>query len=40
VVDAVLADDPEAAERTMRAHVINGFEFLSQLDRSIHFGED
>ena len=30
----------EAAERAMRAHVINGLEFLSQLDRSIHFGED
>lgn len=40
VVDAILAGDVEAAESAMRAHVINGFEFLSQLDRSIHFGED
>jgi DNA-binding GntR family transcriptional regulator len=40
IVDAVVAGDPEAAERAMRAHVINGLEFLSQLDRSIHFGED
>jgi len=40
VVDAVLAGDADGAERAMRAHVINGLEFLSQLDRSIHFGED
>ena len=40
VVDAVMAGNPEAAERAMRDHVINGLEFLSQLDRSIHFGED
>jgi len=40
IVDAVVAGDPEAAERAMRTHVINGLEFLSQLDRSIHFGED
>ena len=40
VVDAVMAGNAEAAERAMRAHVINGLEFLSQLDRSIHFGED
>ena len=40
IVDAVMAGDAEAAERAMRDHVINGLEFLSQLDRSIHFGED
>jgi len=40
VVDAVLAGDADSAERAMRAHVVNGLEFLSQLDRSIHFGED
>lgn len=40
VVDAVLAGDADAAERAMRAHVINGLQFLSQLDQSIHFGED
>jgi DNA-binding GntR family transcriptional regulator len=39
IVEAVEADDPEGAERAMRDHVINGLEFLSQLDRSIHFGE-
>jgi DNA-binding GntR family transcriptional regulator len=40
IVDAIMAGDTEAAERAMRAHVINGLEFLFQLDRSIHFGED
>lgn len=40
VVDAVLAGDVDGAERAMRTHVINGLEFLSQLDRSVHFGED
>lgn len=40
IVDAVTAGNVEAAERAMRDHVINGLEFLSQLDRSIHFGED
>jgi len=40
IVDAIMAGDAEAAERAMRDHVINGLEFLAQLDRSIHFGED
>jgi DNA-binding GntR family transcriptional regulator len=39
ILAAIRADDPELAERAMRDHVINGLEFLSQLDRSIHFGE-
>ena len=40
IVDAVLANDADAAESAMRAHVINGLEFLSHLDQSIHFGDD
>jgi len=39
IVDAVNANDPDRAERAMREHVINGLAFLSQLDRSIHFGD-
>jgi DNA-binding GntR family transcriptional regulator len=40
IVDAIMAGDAEDAERSMRAHVINGLNFLSQLDQSVHFGED
>ncbi|MEO6387346.1 MAG: FCD domain-containing protein [Croceibacterium sp.] len=40
VVDAVMDGDAQAAERAMRTHVINGLEFLSHLDESVHFGED
>jgi DNA-binding GntR family transcriptional regulator len=40
IVEAVEAGDPVAAEHAMRAHVINGLEFLSQLDRSVHFADD
>ena len=39
IVEAIQANDPERAERAMRDHVINGLEFLSQLDRSIHFAD-
>jgi DNA-binding GntR family transcriptional regulator len=40
IVDAIVAGDVEGAERAMRTHVINGLNFLSQLDQSVHFGED
>ncbi|MEO6151591.1 MAG: GntR family transcriptional regulator [Croceibacterium sp.] len=40
IVDAVMAGDAKAAESAMRAHVINGLDFLSRLDESVHFGED
>lgn len=40
IVDAIEAGDAQRADHAMRTHVINGLEFLSQLDRSVHFGEE
>ncbi|MGX7896631.1 GntR family transcriptional regulator [Tsuneonella sp. HG222] len=39
VVEAVLAGDPDGAERAMRAHVINGFAYLAALDRNVHYDD-
>ena len=39
VIDAIMRDDPEAAEKAMRQHVENGLKFLTDLDSEIHFDE-
>ena len=39
IVEAIGDGDAVAAEHAMRTHVINGLDFLSQLDESIHFAE-
>lgn len=40
IVDAINAGDAAAADQAMREHVINGLNFLSQLDRSVHFTDE
>ena len=40
ILTAIQASDPEAAEKAMRQHVENGFQFLSGLDRAYHLEED
>ena len=37
IVDAVMRGDADAAEAAMRAHVINGLQYLRELDRSVHY---
>ena len=39
VIDAIMQNDPEAAESAMRQHVENGLTFLKDLDSEIHFDE-
>ena len=39
VIDAIMRNDPEGAERAMREHVENGLKFLTDLDSEIHFEE-
>jgi DNA-binding GntR family transcriptional regulator len=39
IVDAIMADDCNAAEAAMRAHVINGLQYLAELDRNVHYGD-
>lgn len=40
ILAAIHAGDPDAAEKAMRQHVENGFQFLSGLDRAYHLEED
>ncbi len=40
ILAAIQARDPDAAEKAMRQHVENGFQFLSGLDRAYHLEED
>ncbi|WP_427963515.1 GntR family transcriptional regulator [Altererythrobacter sp.] len=37
IIDAILNDDPETAEKAMRRHVENGLTFLENLDNAVHF---
>jgi DNA-binding FadR family transcriptional regulator len=39
IVEAVMASDSPAAESAMRTHVINGLNYLSELDRNVHYGD-
>lgn len=40
ILAAIQARNPEAADKAMRQHVENGFQFLSGLDRAYHLEED
>jgi len=40
ILSAIQTGDPDAAERAMRQHVENGFQFLSGLDRAWHLEDD
>jgi DNA-binding GntR family transcriptional regulator len=40
ILAAIQARDADAAEKAMRQHVVNGFHFLSGLDRAYHLEED
>lgn len=40
ILSAIQAGDPDGADRAMRQHVENGFQFLSGLDRAYHLEED
>lgn len=35
ILDAIMNDDPEGAEKAMRQHVENGLEFLTSLDKAL-----
>lgn len=39
ILDAIMANDPDAAHRAMREHVENGLSFLRSLDSELHFGD-
>jgi len=39
IVEAVMAGNAPAAEAAMRTHVINGLNYLSELDRNVHYGD-
>lgn len=39
ILEAILADDAEAAHAAMRDHVENGLTFLRSLDSELHFGD-